>query len=303
MGEASRVVDFAVGSETFQTWYTVSGDLKSGIRPLVLLHGGPGFSHEYMRCHAPLLEAKGIPLILYDQLCCGNPTHLCEKPTDFWTVALFVSELDNLLEKLGVRENFDLLGHSWGGILALAYVLDRQPSGLKHLVLVGAPPSISVWNAECRKLLAQLPKDVRETIERCEREGTTDSKEYKEAEHLFFVRHALSLDPPPIGVQRTMAEVGKDDTVYRALFGYSEWDVRGNLGSWDVTDRLKEIKQPTLVINGAQDETTDACAAPLFWEIPNGKWVQFAKSTHMAFYEEPGRYLEVVSTFLTAHVG
>ena len=217
MSTRTGTIDFVVGSETFKTWYKVVGDLACGVRPLVVVHGGPAFPHLYVRCHATLWEMKGIPVVLYDQLGCGESTHLRDKPKEFWTFELFVAELNNLLAKLGIDENFDLLGHSWGGALAMSYVLDRQPRGLKRLVLANTYASMHLWELGCRELIKRLPLDVRETIERCERDGTTDSKEYKEAELVFLKRHAITVDPMPADLQATIAELEKDNTVYLAV--------------------------------------------------------------------------------------
>ncbi|EPT00035.1 hypothetical protein FOMPIDRAFT_1030677 [Fomitopsis schrenkii] len=275
MSTRTGTVDFVVDSETFKTWYKVVGDLTCGVRPLVVVHGGPAFPHLYVRSHATLWETTGIPVILYDQLGCGESTHLREKPKEFWTFELFIAELENLVTKLGIQGGFDLLGHSWGGALAASYVLARQPRGLKRLVLTNTYASMRL-------------------------DGTTDSTEYKEAELVFLRRHAITLDPMPADLQTTIAELEKDNTVYLAVHGPSEFYCTGNQKAFDVIDRLNEIKQPTLVINGMEDQATDLCTAPLFWKIPNAKWVQLAKATHLPFFEEPERYFEIVGNFLTA---
>jgi len=302
MVESTGTVDFPVGSEIYQTWYKIIGDIQPGVRPLVIVHGGPGFPHIYVRCHARLWESRGIPVILYDQLGCGESTRLREKPKEFWTFELFIAELENLVIKLRIHDNFDILGHSWGGALAASYVLARQPQGLRRLVLANTYASMRLWEAGCRMLIEKLPEEVRETIERCERDGTTKSKEYKNAELVFLKRHALTLDPMPEDMQVTIAEMEKDDTVYLAIHGPSEFYCTGNQKNFDIIDRLHEIKQPTLVINGAEDQATDLCVAPLFWRIPNAKWVQFAEATHQPFFEEPERYFDVVGEFLTTRV-
>jgi proline-specific peptidase len=113
-------------------WYTIFGDLKSSVRPLICLHGGPGAPHNYLLPIRNLVTTHKIPVIMYDQLGCGNSTHLPEKNGDgkFWTVDLFLSELDNLLSHLGIQDDYDLLGQSWGGMLGASHVI-RQPKGLK----------------------------------------------------------------------------------------------------------------------------------------------------------------------------
>lgn len=217
MATKTDTVDFVVESETFKTWYKVVGDLTCGVRPLVVVHGGPAFPHLYVRSYATLWETIGIPVVLYDQIGCGESTHLREKPKEFWTFELFIAELENLVAKLGIQEGFDLLGHSWGGALAASYVLARQPRGLKRLILSNTYASMRLWEEGCRRLIEKLPKEVKETIERCERDGTTASTEYKEAELVFLRRHAITLNPMPADLQLTIAELEKDNTVYLAV--------------------------------------------------------------------------------------
>lgn len=112
MAETTGKIPFAYNGETYYTWYKVFGDLKSGVRPLVVLHGGPGLSHHYMLPHATLATSHNIPVIFYDQIGIGESTHLSDKPKEFWTIDLFLDELDNLLKHFGIQGNFDLLGHS-----------------------------------------------------------------------------------------------------------------------------------------------------------------------------------------------
>jgi pimeloyl-ACP methyl ester carboxylesterase len=117
MTESTGSIPFRFGGETFETFYKAVGDVRSSSRrPLVVLHGGPGISHEYMLPHLDLFASYGIPVITYDQIGIGRSTRLPEKPDSFWTVDLFIAELENLLIHFGITESFDLLGHSWGGM-------------------------------------------------------------------------------------------------------------------------------------------------------------------------------------------
>ncbi|KAF5310071.1 hypothetical protein D9619_010311 [Psilocybe cf. subviscida] len=110
-------VDFSIGTETYQTWYRVLGPIDAlGRALLVLLHGGPGMTHHYMLPHKILFEKSNVPTVLYDQIGNGESSHIKNKPAEFWNPKLFMDELDNLLKHLGIYENFDLLGHFWGGM-------------------------------------------------------------------------------------------------------------------------------------------------------------------------------------------
>ena len=156
------VVDFKIsGIETpAKTWYKVFGDVKSR-RPLVGLHGGPGITHNYLLSLTDLLSTHGIPVVLYDQIGNGNSTHYPEKKgdTSFWTEDLFVKQLTHLLEHLEIQDDFDLLGHSWGGMLAARFAIS-QPKGLKRLIISDSPASMELWVEAANKLRSQLPPDV-----------------------------------------------------------------------------------------------------------------------------------------------
>jgi len=138
MTEVTGTLDFQVGNEIYQTWYRVVG----GSRPLVTLHGGPGMSHAvYMRSHAEIFTTYNIPVVFYDQLGTGRSTHITDKGADFWTPQLFIDKLDNLLTQLQIKDDFDLLGHSSGGMFAANYASAQERPGLHRLIIANAAPS------------------------------------------------------------------------------------------------------------------------------------------------------------------
>jgi len=299
MSEVTGKVSFLHKGETFETWYKVVGDLTSGVRPLVTLHGGPGIAHHYMLPHTALYKSHGIPVVLYDQVGIGESSHLRGKPTEFFTMDLFMDELDNLLKHLGISNDYDVVGHSWGGMLALSHITQRRPAGLKRLILVGTPSSMELWQIGTRQLLEGLPEDIRETIKKCEQEGKTDSPDYKRGMEVFYLKHICKVQPRPEELKLAKAAQVADPTVYSIMCGPSEFYITGTIKTWTVIDQLVSITQPTLIINGADDEATDLCVSPLFQKIPKAKWVQLANSSHMGFFEEKERYLQIVSDFLT----
>lgn len=204
-----------------ETWYKIIGDLQSNptVPPLIGLHGGPGSGHEYLVVLADVLQAHGIPIILYDQIGCGRSTHFQERMGDaaFWSFDLFVGELDNLIDHLDLRERgFHLLGHSWGGVLAANYAA-RQPRGLKKLVIASGPASIPLFEQGLRRLLASLPADIREKIEECERKGDYESPEYEKAASVFYGRHVCRLDPFPDEVMAAFKNLREDPTSYMTM--------------------------------------------------------------------------------------
>ena len=284
-----RVVEGRIPFRGFNTWYRDLGP-EGGI-PLVCLHGGPGSTHFYFTPLERLAE-EGRRLVLYDQLGCGNS----DRPDDddLWTVELFIDELNTIREALAL-DRIHLLGTSWGAMLGIEYAL-TQPPGLVSLTLNSPPTSSETWMAEARRLRDQLPEDVRRTLAKHEEAGTTDDPEYEEAEKVFWRRHILRLDDPPDYVLRGRAERGRQ--VYRALWGLSEWNATGKLRNWDVRDRLREIRVPTLITSGRYDECTPKLAEDAQRGIPGAERVLFEESSHSAYIEEADRFRALLADFM-----
>ena len=284
-----RVVEGRIPFRGFETWYRDVGP-EGGI-PLVCLHGGPGSTHFYFTPLERLAE-EGRRLVLYDQLGCGNS----DRPDDddLWTVELFIDELNTVREALAL-DRIHLLGTSWGAMLGIEYAL-TQPPGLVSLTLNSPPTSSETWMAEARRLRDELPEDVRRTLARHEEAGTIDDPEYEAAEKVFWRRHILRLDDPPDYVLRGRAERSRQ--VYRALWGISEWNASGKLRHWDVRDRLREIRVPTLITSGRYDECTPKLAEEAQRGIPGAERVLFEESSHSAYIEEEDRFRAVIADFL-----
>ena len=212
-------IDFPYNGETFQTFYKVFGDLKETTRtPLVVLHGGPGLSHDYLLPISDLATTANTPVILYDQIGNARSTHLKEKPATFWTVDLFIDELVNLLKHFGIYDSFDLLGHSWGGILGSEFEVRRQPAGLKHLVLADTFAAMSLWEESLNKLLDKFQTDFAETLRKLESEGKVGTKEYQERMPVFFAQHMCRINPFPQVLVEGFQAVGADPSVPLAMY-------------------------------------------------------------------------------------
>ncbi|KAG7447365.1 proline-specific peptidase [Guyanagaster necrorhizus] len=298
--ETTGTADFKVGDETYQTWYKIVGDLKSGKPPLVTLHGGPGFTHEYMLVHKALTESAGIPIVAYDQIGNGNSTHLRDAPKEFWTPEFFMDELDNLLDHLGISECFDLVGQSWGGMLAGQYAATRSPKGLRRLVILNSPASMELYEVGTNALLEKFPPDFVAMLRKHEREGTTSSKEYEDGMMVFMKKHVCTLDPWPEDVMASFESFGKNPTVFHTMLGPSEFNVTGTLKTWSIVDILHKITNPTLIVSAPNDEVQNVAVMPWFLRVPKIKWLELANSTHLGLYEEKDRYLQVLEEFLEA---
>ncbi len=284
-----------IGYAGGETWYRIVGDgEESGKLPLLALHGGPGALHDYLE---PLgeLAATGRRVIFYDQIGCGQ-SWTEEKPADFWTVELFVREVQAVRDALGL-DRVHLFGSSWGGMLAMEYALTK-PSGVASLVLSSSPASIPQWEAETGRLRRELPADVQAVLDEHEAAGTLDSPEYEAASMEFYKRHVCRVDPFPDFVLRTFAGLAEHPDVYMTMQGPNEFVITGTLKHWDITDRLGEIDLPTLITAGAYDEFTPPQAEALHSGIAGSELVTFENASHMQFVEEPERYRAVVAGFL-----
>lgn len=283
-----------------KTWYRLVGDLSSSDEiPLVTLHGGPGMGCDYVFPLEDLTAQYNVPVIMYDQLGCGRSTHLPEKKGDtaFWTIELFMKELENLLAKLNIK-NYYLYGQSWGGMLGSVYA-SHHPKGLEKLIISNSPASMPLWLESCNKLKSQLPEDVQITLDKHEADGTTDSDEYDDAVMVWNKRHLCRANPFPEVLHQMFANLKKDNTVYHTMNGPSEFTVIGSLKNWSAIEECKKIEIPVLLINGRFDEGQNSCVAPFFNNIPRVRWVTMDQSSHLPMFEERERYMEIMGDFLT----
>ena len=200
--------------------------------------------------------------MLYDQIGNGKSTHYPERGADFWTVDLFVRELANLIDHLGIGDRYHVLGQSWGGFLAQEHAL-TQPAGLRSLVLSDTAASFPDFVSEANRLRLDLPDGVDATLRKHEEAGTTDSEDYANACLVFYQRHLCRLDPWPAGVTEGLAKLDEDPTVYHTMNGPSEFHVIGSIKEWSSTSRLGQIHRPTYVVSGEFDEATPALQVPI----------------------------------------
>jgi proline-specific peptidase len=280
----------------YQTWYRIVGDREApGKFPLLCLHGGPGACHDYLTS-LDMMASTGRRVIYYDQLGCGNSRIPVSNPS-MWTVELYVEEVDMVRKALDL-ERIHLLGQSWGGMLAMEYML-TQPKGIISLTIASSPASMIQWVAEANRLRCDLPPEVQETLNRHEAAGTTHSPEYKKAADVFYHRHVCRVVPYPEYVQRSFDKMDLYPEVYNTMNGPNEFHVVGKIRAWDIRHRLGEIKAPALVTSGRYDEATPLIAETVHKGIPGSEWVIFESSAHLAHAEESERYIQVLDEFLS----
>ncbi|WP_242639627.1 proline iminopeptidase-family hydrolase [Mycolicibacterium sp. S2-37] len=297
MAVETRMVPF----RDYETWVriTTPENPRKGLLPLIVLHGGPGMGHNYVRNIAELADETGRTVIHYDQVGCGNSTHLPDAPTDFWTPALFVDEFHTVRGALGI-EHYHLLGQSWGGMLG-AEIAVLQPPGLASLSICNSPASMTLWMAAAAELRSQLPPETQAALDRHEEAGTVTDPEYLAATEEFYVRHVCRVVPTPQDFVETVEQMEAEPTVYHTMNGPNEFHVLGTLREWSIVDRLSAITAPTLVIAGEFDEATPATWAPYVENIPDARSHVFADASHCSHLEKPEEFRAVVAEFLAAN--
>jgi proline iminopeptidase len=232
------------------------------------------------------------PVVFYDQLGGGRS----DRPQDdsLWTVDRFVAELAAVRSALGL-DDVVLAGHSWGTMLATSYLATR-PTGVRAVVLASPCLDARQWARDQLDHLAALPADVRATIERCEREGSTDSPAYDAAMRVFYARHLCRLDPWPDVVEQLLAELNTD--VYGRMWGSSEWHVTGTLAGFDARAVLPTLEVPVLFTAGEHDEARPSTVRAQAALVPDAEVHVLPGASHLTYVEVPDQHRAVVAGFL-----
>jgi proline-specific peptidase len=260
-----------------------------GGTPLLVLHGGPGFGSDYLATLVGL--AADRPVVFYDQLGGGRS----EIPADeeLWRLDRFVAELAAVRLLLGLSR-VHLFGHSWGGWLAIEYLL-TNPAGVCSVTLASTSASVPEYLAGVATLRAELPGDLASALAVHEAREDYDAPQYRAALIEFSQRHLCRLPRWPPELERLMLA---DSPVYRVMSGPNEMVVTGSLRTWDRTADLAAIGQPALVTVGRHDEMVPGCAETLRRGLPNARLQIFGDSAHMPHLEQTDDYLAGLAVFL-----
>ena len=292
----SRLIPIETPSGRFKVWTK-----RVGHNPklkLLLLHGGPGATHEYFEAFDSFLPEAGIEYVYYDQL----GSHRSDQPDDpaLWDTARFVDEVEQVRQALGMdASNFVLLGHSWGGILATEYAL-AYPQHLKGLVISNMMASIPAYNQYARDvLMPQMDPAVLAEIQALEASGDTANPRYMEllmAHHYVFHVLRRPADQWPDPVNRAFAHL--NPAVYVPMQGPSELGASGKLVEWDRFEDLQRIDVPALTIGGAHDTMDPAHMAAMAQQFPRGQYLHCPEGSHMAMYDDQLTYMRGLIRFL-----
>ncbi|WP_421845051.1 proline iminopeptidase-family hydrolase [Mycobacterium sp.] len=247
--------------------------------PLLVVHGGPGMPHNYLRD----LDALGVdrPIIYYDQIGCGES----DRPDDpsLWTVDTFVDELDTVRDALGL-ERVHVLGHSAGGWVAVEYAL-RAPAGLASLILANTSTSLPLSERDVSDLVDALPSGAGTTTRRTT--GPIDDAAYVAAVR-SFAQHVYRCDPVPDYVEQALTNINRN--VFATTLG--------NLVGWDITHRLGELTLPVLVASGRHDPGPAEAVREMADAIRGSVLAIFEDSGHLPMISEKASFIRVVRTFL-----
>ncbi len=278
----------------FNVWTKRFGNNPS--QKVLLLNGGPGLSHEYFECFESFFPKEGIEFIYYDQLACGNSDN--PKDTTLYDLARYVDEVEQVRKALLLdKNNFYLLGHSWGGILAMEYALKYQEH-LKGLIISNMMASAPEYGKYANEVLAkQMNPAVLDSIRMIEEKGDFQNPKYMELLlPNFYAQHILRMDEWPEPVSRPFNKMNSD--LYVIMQGPSEFGIAGKLARWDVSKLLKNIQVPTLVVGATHDTMDPKYMEWMSEELPKGEFLLCENGSHMCMYDDQQRYMSGVIKFI-----
>jgi proline iminopeptidase len=264
---------------------------------ILLLHGGPAMTHEYMECFETFFQRQGFEFYEYDQL--GSYYSDQPKDSSLWTTARFVEEVEQVRQAIGAdSSNFYVLGNSWGGILAMEYALKYQQH-LKGLLVANMVASAPEYGRYADEVLAkQMKPAVLAEIKAIETKKDFDNPHYMELLlPNYYHEHICRLADWPDGVNRALKHV--NSTIYTMMQGPSEFGISGRLANWDIKNRLNEISVPTLMI-GAKYDTMDPKAMEEQSKlVKKGRYLYCPNGSHLSMWDDQKVFMDGVIKFIS----
>src|SRR5574344_906256 len=286
-----------VVNKDYKTYYEVYGKMDENTIPLIVLHGGPGGT---FGSYEPLIELTkfGFTIIFYNQHGSGS-SKILNKEKDLYNFETYEDELDSLINFFNIKK-FNLLGHSWGGMLALKYVLDRNSNDLSSLILFSTLPSSKLWNDESLRMIDYFSDEYRKVLLRNKEGKRVNKKILKKAVKQFITMHVKD-KKKVVYVSKHRRKMKFNSVAYNKMWGDSELFCKGTLLDYDVTNDLKNIKIPTLLISGQDDESTPYMNKIMNDNIKDSKWILLEHSQHVGYSEEPDKVLNTLKDWLSLH--
>lgn len=272
----------------YKTYYEVYGK-DSDSAPVIFLHGGPGSTCDSFRSLTKYVDITGRKWILYDQLGCGNSSS--DLPIYLYSSKTWIEELENLIKKLQLEEYY-LLGHSWGGMLAILYTLKSEHVGLKGLILSSTLSSAKLWYEEGQRLMSYLSEEDQKALS----SFNNQSLEYQIAQLHYYQRYVSS--NKKTSNEYISQQLSSHNLSYQIAWGNDEFTPTGELKDYEVTDQLKQIKVPTLILSGTDDESTPLINKTIYDNLGGYKeWILTPNSNHSSFINNQ-KYVEQINKFI-----
>ena len=294
-----KLIPITTAKGEFKVWTKRVGNNPKA--RVLLLHGGPGATHEYFECFDSHLPAAGIEYIYYDQL--GSAYSDQPADPDLWNVERFVDEVEQVRVTLGLdASNFFILGHSWGGVLAIEYALKYQQH-IKGMVISNMMSSVPEYNAYAEAtLMPPMDQQKLARVKELEAAGDTGHPDYEALlMEIHYQHHVLRMPPEqwPDPVLRAFSHINQE--IYVPIQGPSELGASGLLLNWDRTNDLASINVPTLVLGGEHDTMSPRFLEHMASLMPNGTSHICPQGSHMAMYDDPQAYFGALITFVNTH--
>ena len=269
-------------------WYKIVGEGNK--TPILVLHGGPGATSYYLEPLSALSTDR--PVIFFDQLGCGRST--LEMDTSQMNIQFYVDEVEQVKKALELKD-FYLYGQSWGTILGAEYYF-AHPDGIKGIILASPALSGKLWVRDAKILLKQLPDSLQEIIQKYEQEKSFDAPEYQEALMVYYKKHIARKLPWSADIDSTFKYLGEEVYVY--MNGPSEFTFTGTMQYYDATNRLADIKIPSLFVCGEYDEARPETTEYYAGLVPNSKFVVIKNAAHMTMQDNPEQDIQTIRDFL-----
>lgn len=279
----------------YKTYYRIVNPEGKKV-PLLLVHGGPGSTHNSFEVLDDLAYLDDRPVISYDQIGCGMSS-LEDSHPSLWVKETWANEVINLREKLGLKK-IHLLGHSWGGMLSIIYLIDYKPEGVLSATLSSTLSSVELWRKETHRLVKYLSDEDQKAIKEAEETQDFSALEFQIANQNYTDMFIFGEDKAtlPECIKR---KKNPGTESYITAWGKCEFSPSGTLKNYEYTDKLKEIRCPVLLFSGANDESTPLQNKVMFENLTcKKKWYLFENSNHRSYVQEHDKYVEKLISFL-----
>ena len=289
-----KVIPITTPKGKFNVWTKRIGNNPT--MKVLILHGGPGGTHEPYECFESFLPKEGIEFIYYDQLASGNSDN--PKDTSLYDLSRYVEEVEQVRKALNLdKSNFYLYGQSWGGILGMQYALKYQEN-IKGLIISNMMASCPEYGKYANEVLAkQMPPAVLDTVRMLEKKGDFQNPKYMELLlPNFYAKYIIRLSEWPEPINRSFGKLNSE--LYVTMQGPSEFGVSGKLSNWDVSKELKNIKVPTLVIGATYDTMDPKYMEWMSKQMPKGQFLLCSNGSHFSMYDDQQTYFTGLIKFI-----